>query len=231
MEPITTAYMAYNAGKEITKDIYALTKVLKTKEYGEAKVLLFSVVDFASPMRVDEWQTSIRHTLTNYGYKKQGAEYLHEGIVKISDIRQEYISLLPEETDEFSDCGTDTNVDNEVLYVKRARLYAIPESDKDFGIKNACLDIAKIAETYQANLNFKKTFTGALISFDDEKIAAKFATNLRGHDHIIQPILTGTTVQVAETSLLRVDSVFTLVDDELGATRFTKIKEKFLAIL
>lgn len=208
-----------------------LYKVIEKSAYGSVQVVVFLVMDFVEPLRLDEWGTQLNSILTKTGFRKDGNEYVAENQVRIKDIAVEYFSLLPDLDDTELEEGSDP-IDEGVLLVKRMKIYAIPEREAEKSLSETALKLAEIAEEFLQAINLKKTFIGVKIVFKGggSAEAGKFKYEVEKKLKEIEAryILyhTDKEVDILVIGLTKVLPVFEVVESELFAGFLHKLKRR-----
>ncbi len=215
------------AGAKLAEQAF---KVIEKSSYGKIRLILFLVVDFIEPLRLDDWKITLSDILTKSGFKKDGNEYLAGDILRIKDIAPDYLYLpvgLEEDDEESEDIF---DLDDGVLYVKRMKIYAVPEKRGKTSLSEAVSKLADIAEGFMRFINPNKTFFGVRIVFEDASKASEFKEKIQEQLSklgIEQPVYhSDNLVDVIILSIAKVTTAFEIIENELFGGYLSRIKKR-----
>lgn len=203
-------------------------KVVDRSSYGKVELCLFLVVDFIEPIRLDEWKVNLNSILTEKGFKKEGNKYITES-VRIKDIAPDYLFLPSDESEEEFDGVYTEDYDEGILYVKRMKIYAVPEKSGKGSLSEVVSKLADIVEGFMGFINYnpKKTFFGVRIVFQEASKASEFKENIQKKlaklevGYIYQ---SDDLVDVIVPSIAKATDAFKAVEEELYGGYLFKIK-------
>uniref|UniRef100_A0A7C2K503 Uncharacterized protein n=1 Tax=candidate division WOR-3 bacterium TaxID=2052148 RepID=A0A7C2K503_UNCW3 len=223
---ITSSVLAKIWAQATEKLVEQTFKVVEKSSYGSARVSLFTIVDFSEPPRLDEWKIELNRILTNIGFRKDGNEYIASD-VRIKDIVSDYLYLPLESEDSEEERDDVFDFDNGILYVKRMKIYAIPEKIDKKCLSKAVSKLTDIVEGFMKYFNFSKTFFGVRIVFENSSEAGKFKEKI--HDQlnrlgISQIYQSDNMVDVIVLSIAKAKEAFEIIENELFGGLLSKIK-------
>lgn len=215
--------IATEAAKKVGIQLYQ--KISKTR-YGKLQLLLFLVMDFLEPVRVDNWEIKIRDILTEKGAKKENNEYVVQEVIRIKDISNEFLPFANNEIESETELmegkkSEEEILEDSILLVKRSKIYAVPDSQGRGSVVKAAVFLAELFEEFMKIINPKKTFVGLKLSFDEPIKSNKFKVaiekNFRANG------LSGTyviyheenTMQLIVNRPTKIESIFRIVDNEI----------------
>ena len=156
------------------------TLALFSPAYGYIELSLFMIMDFKALIRLDDWAVTSGNILKSMNAKKEDNTFTIEKDLKNVEIIYE-IFFVPKESDSITETQQEKSeyeLDEGELFVKRAKIFAIPyEVGEDFFLK-AVVTLATYEERFVSDLDLKKTFIGVNIKFNDEDVRKRFSIHL-----------------------------------------------------
>ena len=156
------------------------TLTLFSPAYGYVDLSLFMVMDFKDIIRLDDWTVTSGKILKSMNAKKEDNTFTIGRDLKNVEIIHE-IFFLPKEIDCITEHlleKSEYEMDERELFVKRAKIYAIPyEVGEEFFLR-AIVTLANYEEKFVNDLDLRKTFIGVNIKFNNEDIRKKFSIHL-----------------------------------------------------
>ncbi|WP_456330537.1 hypothetical protein [Archaeoglobus sp.] len=203
-------------------------KLVEKSSYGKVRLSLFLVVDFVEPLRLDDWKIRLNDILTSIGFKRDGNEYIAEN-VRIKDVAPDYLYLPTESEEDYEEERDNvSDFDDGVLYVKRMKIYAVPEKIDKKCLSEAVSKLADIAEGFIQYINPSKTFFGMRIVFEDVSKASKFKEEAqeRLNKFGVRQVTyqSDNMVDVMILSIAKATAAFEIIENELFGGYLSKIK-------